>query len=397
MDKAYRRVTKKQCADFLSHCSFQGGTFDDPASYRRLGERLLQNDTRLKTCTNKLFHLAVPPKYYETILTQLSKSGLTIPCGGADEWTRILVEKPFGKDLMSAQKLDKLLGKLYREEQIFRIDHYLAKQTLQNILAFRFSNTIFEPIWNKEHIERIEIKLLEKGRVFERGSFYDANGALRDVGQNHVLQMLALITMDDPGKLDADAIRKARASILSSLEPIKPSQLKERVKRAQYKGFREEQDVSSSSRTETYFNIEARLHNKRWKGVPFVLEAGKAMEKDEASITVFFKEKQTCVCELNPAQHLQNAIKFNIKPHEGIMVRFWAKQPGLTMEVEPRELSFDYRKSKTRHAHDAYEQVLIDCVRGEQSLFASTKEVEAAWRFITPILQNWHSVKLESY
>ncbi len=396
--KSYPRVSKKMCEDFLSHCSFSGGTFDTPESYDQLHTHLEQSDIELKVCTNKLFYLAVPPKYYETIFKKLSSSGLMEPCSGPIGWTRIVVEKPFGKDLRTAQALDKLLGKLYKEEQIFRIDHYLAKETLQNILAFRFSNVLFEPIWNNQYVEKIDVRIHEKMGIEGRGDFYDDIGALRDVGQNHLLQMLALVTMEDPMKLDAEAIRTERARVLQALEIIKSKQLPERVQRGQFKNYTKIADVPARSKTETSFNIEARINTKRWKGVPIHLSGGKAFPKDDTSITIYFKEKPTCVCEIDDDQELKNVLTFHVKPREGIEIQFWANKPGFGMQVETRELSFDYPKHAIQdHMHDAYERVLYDVVRGDQTLFASTQEIQAAWRFITPILENWHNLPLTKY
>jgi len=393
-----KKVSQNKIDDFLKNTCFQGGTFDDLDAYRALGQKTLEVDEAMGGCANKLFYLAAPPAHYETIFKHLARSGLTIPCGGAEGWTRVLVEKPFGKDSATAMRLDTLMSQLFREEQIFRIDHYLAKETLQNILAFRFSNTLFEPIWNRDHIDRVEIKLLEKDRITERGEFYDQNGALRDVGQNHILQMLALIAMEDPGELNSAAVRAERAAVLRSLVPLKTKEITDRTIKAQYKGYTSEKKIKRGSKTETYFKTITHINNKRWKGVPFVLESGKALGKELTEISVYFKQKMTCVCELQSDQILQNVLTFSIKPKEGIAALFWAKKPGFTMEVEPRELSFNYRapKNNTR-PHDAYEQVLYDCIRGEQMLFASTEEVKAAWEFITPILENWESIPLHLY
>jgi glucose-6-phosphate 1-dehydrogenase len=408
VEKVIKERTGKQpkpkVNSFLKLCFFQKGYFEDKNCYKQLDVALDAHDTEVGVCTNKLFHLAVPPSMYELIFKHLASSGLTIPCGGKLGWTRVLVEKPFGKDLATAQKLDKMLSKLYKEEQIFRIDHYLAKETLQNILAFRFSNTIFEPLWNKEHIEKVELLLHETDRVTERGTLYDEIGSLRDVGQNHMLQMLTAIAMHDPEELNAKRIRSSRAAILNTLIAPSKNEIKNTVARGQYKGFKQEPGVAPNSKTETYFKLAAKLSAGPWKGVPFIFESGKAMRQECGKIVIHFKERPTCVCDLKKGQHLQNTLTFHIKPRQGITIQFWAKVPGYTMEVEPRELSFDYRKKDGvrarrigEHAHDAYELLIYDAIRGEQTLFASTEEVQASWRFITPILKNWHSTKLKQY
>lgn len=395
--KTHKRHDKKQVDAFLAMARFASGTFEDMGAHTKLHTLLEQLDIEIGVCTNKLFHLATPPVFYKTITTHLAKSGLTIPCGGPFGWTRVLVEKPFGRDLKTAEQLDMLLAKLFHEEQLFRIDHYLAKETMQNILAFRFSNALFEPMWNAKHIEAVEITLREKMTVGERGEFYDQNGALRDVGQNHLLQMLALVAMEDPKELSATAIRKARGQVLSLLSPIKPKELASRVVRGQYKGFKSEREVAKRSTTETFFRVHAHLANRRWSGVPFVLEAGMGLNENRAEITVHFKEKPTCVCHLEPGQRLRNSLTFHIGPAEGISVRFWAKKPGYTMHVQPRDLSFDYQKDRKSHPHDAYEQLLFDAIAGDQTRFASTNEVRAAWKFVTPILKHWNKLPLKTY
>ncbi len=383
---------------FLACASYIPGTFEDARAYERLAEFLIAGDKAFGGCSNKLFHLAVPPAAYPMILKNLAASGLTIPCRDARGWTRVLVEKPFGNNFTTAQELDRTLGLLFKEEQIFRIDHYLAKETLQNILAFRFSNILFEPLWSNRFIERVEITLHEAFGIAGRGRSYDNVGALRDVGQNHLLQMLALIAMEDPKELDAVLIRKERARVLEALRPLNVSHASAEVGRGQYKGYRAEAGVAPNSKTETYVRMVAHVENERWRGVPFVLEAGKKMPETKTAITVYFKRTETCLCPLGATHHHQNVLTFRIQPNEGISVVFWAKKPGFVTDLEPQELSFSYKNSlEARALPDAYARVLYDCVRGDQTLFASTAEVEAAWRFVTPILENWHSVPLEKY
>lgn len=385
---------------FLEHIFYTKGLFGDVNTYDNLSKNLISIDEKWGICTNKLFYLAVPPSSYEIIFDNLANSGLTIPCGGDKGWTRVLVEKPFGKDLKTARELDHKLGLLFKEEQIFRIDHYLAKETLQNILSFRFSNVLFEPIWNKDYIEKVEIKLYESLGVGERGSFYNETGALRDVGQNHMLQMLAFIAMENPGELDGVRIRDNRAKVLKYLRPIKKEDIDKLVVRGQYKGFIDEIDVSPDSKIETYFKTKVFVDNDRWRDVPFYLESGKKLKKKTTEIIIYFKKSLTCICSAEEAKHShQNILSFNIQPDEGIKILFWAKKPGLDIRLEPKELSFSYKSSKEELSKlpDAYEKVLYDCINGDQILFTSTKEVEAAWEFITPILENWNSTKLHIY
>lgn len=384
--------------EFLRLVSYYTGHFEDANAYPQLATALQHLDEQdFGVCSNKLFYLAVPPNYYDTIFEHLATSGLTIPCGGNEGWTRVLVEKPFGRDLATAQALDQKLGKLFQEEQIFRIDHYLAKETVQNILSFRFANALFEPVWNHEYINHVSIRVWETIGVGQRASFYEDVGALRDFGQNHLLQMLALTAMEDPKVLEASAVRAARAAVLGQLQPISLDNLSEHTVRGQYRGYRDETH-STDSQTETYFRLTAHVDNDRWRGVPFILESGKRMAENKAEITVVFDEKPSCVCPPDDNQDHQNILTFRIQPDEGISLRFWTKKPGLTTELEPKQLSFYYRDSDTElELPDAYEKVLYDCIRGDQTLFASTEEVAAAWSFITPILANWSTTPLHLY
>jgi len=391
-----RKAENPKLEQFLKHIRYVQGLFDTIDSYDSLGKTLLLVDEKeFGTCSNKLFYLAVPPSFYESIITHLSSSGLTIPCGGEKGWTRVLVEKPFGNNLVAAERLDMLLGKLFKEEQIFRIDHYLAKETIQNILAFRFGNSIFEPLWSKDYVEKVEIILYERSSVEGRGSFYDAIGALRDVGQNHMLQMFALVAMEVPKELSAEAIRAARAHALESLKLFSKKEFSERVKRMRYKGFLQEPGVASDSRTETFFSITAESKLARWKNVPFILESGKAMSRQETRIQVFFK-KDSLLIKKGDNEPVGNVLTFRIQPTEGIDISIAAKKPGLGTVVEERTLSFEYGNSGTEKM-DAYEKVLLDAVRGDQTLFMSTEEMKAEWNFVMPILENWGTVPLGEY
>lgn len=365
---------------------YKQGNFDDATSYGRLAEYLGRVDGEWKTCSNKLFYLAVPPQNYKSIFINLADSGLTIPCGPEEGWTRIIVEKPFGNDLKTAEELDVLLSKLFKEEQLFRIDHYLAKEMLQNILSFRFSNDIFEKTWNKNFIEKIEIRALENIGIDGRGNFYDGIGALRDVGQNHLLQMLSLITMDRPKSLTSEEVRSERAQILQSLKSPKTETF-----RAQYIGYHTEEGVSKKSTTETYFRIKAILTHKNWEGVPIFLESGKKLFRKK-EIVVYFKHDTPCLCPGN--NHYKNRIVFTLEPKESIMLYFWAKKPGLNYEMEEQRLHFLYRDQRKKKQYiEEYEKLLLDCILGNQLLFVSSPEVRAMWKFVDPIISSWQKNK----
>lgn len=377
---------------FLDHMSYEQGFFDNMPAYERLSDRLKTIDDRWGLCSNKLFHLSVPPTLYEGILTHLAGSKLTVPCDDLTGWTRVLIEKPFGNDIETARSLDRLLGRLFEEKQIFRIDHYLAKEALQNILAFRFMNPIFLPMWRREHIDKIHIKLFEKEGVDGRGAFYDKIGALKDVGQNHMLQMLALMTMNEPKAFTADDIRRERAKVLSALRKVSRNDLKKTARKAQYNGYASESGVGQHTKTETYFRIEARLNSAHWRDVPIYLESGKAMAETKAEIDVYFKRPK------NERFEDQNILTFRVQPDEGIKIKFFVKRPGYEFTVEPKTLKFKYADAASFDPiPDDYERLIHDAFVGDQTLFASTDEIMASWKFVTPILENWDNVPLTMY
>ena len=385
-------------AAFLELFSSHNGDFGDDAAYEALSGRLAQGDDAWGQCSNKLFYLAVPPQYYLLILQQLANSGLTQPCSEETGYTRVLVEKPFGKDAASAQDLDELLGSLFREEQIYRIDHYLAKDMLQGIVLFRFSNAIFEPSWSAEFVERIDIVLHEAIGVESRGAFYDGVGALRDVGQNHLLQMLALVTMDSPGDLDSDSIRSGRLAMLHQLRPLVADEVALRTFRAQYDGYSSIDGVDPASDTETFFRIETMLTGQRWGGVPVMMESGKRMGPALKRIEVTFKPGAGCTC--HSEDEFRNVVTFELEPDESIKVRFWAKEPGLDRHLEPREFTYFRHESEVEAQYvEEYAKLLVDAIAGDQTLFVSTDEVQAMWSFIDPITRSWAAgdVPLEYY
>lgn len=381
---------EEEVKHFIDHMYYEQGNFDASSSYAQLAQRLKNIDDSFHQCSNKLFHLSIPPSLYESIFQHLSNSGLTIPCGGDEGWTRILVEKPFGNDSEMAKKLDKKLGEFFDENQVFRIDHYLAKEALQNILAFRFSNSLFEPLWNRKYVDKVHIKLLEKIGMEGRGAFYDGIGALKDVGQNHMLQMLALIAMEPPTSTDAATIRNERAKVLNRLQPMTAKNIASRVVRGQYEGYKFEGGVKEYTQTETYFRIESYINNARWKNVPFYLESGKSLAETKTEIDIYFKNEKD--------EERQNILTFRIQPDEGIKIRFWVKTPGFTMDVEPKLLKFKYSDSASLSVlPDAYEKVLHDAIIGDQTLFTSTEEVASAWKYVTSILSSWNIVPLTIY
>lgn len=393
-----RGAATEEIEKFARFFVYQQGLFEEKQGYQRLAEFLGRKDGEWRVCANKLFYIAASPQFYETLFLQLAQSGLTEPCSPEEGWTRVIVEKPFGKDLQTAQKLDQLLGKLFREEQIYRIDHYLGKETVQNILAFRFSNSFLEPAWNREYIEKIHITLLETEGIEERGGFYDGIGALRDVGQNHILQLLALFCMENPGTFGADEVRKKRSEILRSLNIWKRGDVEKMTVRGQYKGYRREKGVEANSQTETYFRIQTFLETPRWKEVPITLESGKAMPENRVEVTVTFRHPTPCLCP--EGKHYQNVLRYRIQPKEGMHISFWVKKPGPEMVLEEKDFTFDYKQAfGVEEIADAYKRLLLSVIRGDQTLFVSTEEIMAEWEFVDPILRAWQQnlVLLRTY
>jgi len=384
---------------FLERFTYRRGTFEDATAYHALAEDIGGIATDWGGCVDKLFYLAVPPGNYETILGNLAASGLTSVCNAETGYTRVLIEKPFGHDVASSKALDELLASLFTEEQIYRIDHYLAKEMLQGVLAFRFHNDLLESAWNRAGIERIDISLLETIGVEKRGRFYDGVGALRDVGQNHLLQMLALVTMDQPRTLDADDIRAARASLLETLRPLLPHEVARSSYRAQHEGYRGIEGVDPESETETYFRLETMMSGPRWAGVPVSFESGKRIAPGPLKrIVVTFRHRQPCLCD--GTTHLRNRVVFTLEPDDTISITFWAKQPGFDYEVEERAFDFAlYEKREKLQYVEEYAKLLYDAVCGDQTSFVSTDEVRAMWRFVDPVIEGWGdgAVPLESY
>lgn len=375
--------------EFLASFYYVHGDFHIRTAYDDLAKTLGRIDGEWSICSNKLFYLAVPPSSYSNIITNLHESGLTQPCSAEEGWTRVILEKPFGTDLKTALDLDQQLGNLFKEEQIYRVDHYLGKETVKNILVFRFSNSFLTPSWNKNYIEKIEVRLFENLDVKGRGDFYDKVGALRDVGQNHMLQLLGLFIMDHPYKFIPEDIKNKRSEALASLHVMNEQEVIKNTFRGQYKGYTHEKGVDSSSQTETYFRIEARSNLSDFEGVPLILESGKAQKNDLIEVIITFKETSLCLYEVEGEQ--KNTLHYYIRPDEKITMKFFAKKPGFTTDIAEHELGFNYKKAYNKDLFiDDYESLLFDIIRGDQTLFVSTQEILSEWRFIEPIVKIWY-------
>lgn len=385
---------------FLNIFEYMSGDFYERNIYESLAEILGRTETEWKACSNKLYYLAVPPLHYETIIANLKEVGLNTPCSDAEGYARVLLEKPFGRDEKTAQALEVTLQSAFSQEQIYRIDHYLGKKMIQNLLAFRFSNTIFEGAWSNKYIEKVEIKLLEGGDVSGRGAFYDALGAFRDVGQNHLLEIAAHIAMDNPEDFSAGPVRRSRAQILQKLKVPTREDISRRTFRGQYEGYKNTEGVSSDSTMETYFKIEAEFDDPRWYGVPFVLESGKSLKTHKKEVVITFRRPMPCLCP--PGQNIdsRNEILFKIEPQESIQLDLWAKTDSYDMVVEQKRFLLNERDQTDRLQYvEEYEQLLLDAFTGDQTFFVSADEVRALWKFTDPFVAGWKAdiVPLVSY
>lgn len=377
------------------------GNVDSPDVYRDLIELFSKLDKERGCCGNRLFYLAVSPQLYPTIIEHLGKSGLSCPLSEKN-WSRIIIEKPFGHDLDSAHALNDKIVQYFKEDQVYRIDHFLGKETVQNILAFRFANSIFEPIWNRQYIDHVQVTVAESLGIENRGGYYDSAGALRDMVQNHLLQLVCTIGMEPPVAFTATSVRDEKTKVLQALRPIKPEEVNRVTVRGQYgdgvidgkqvQAYRKEKNVKPDSRTETYVLLKLFIDNWRWADVPFYLRTGKHLPKRATEITIQFKRTPHLVFARVPEKHIDpNLLILHIQPDEGITLRFEAKVPGPDIYLQPVNMKFQYGSSFTKPVEEAYERLLLDTLIGDATLFARGDWIEAAWGFITPILEAWEN------
>jgi glucose-6-phosphate 1-dehydrogenase len=375
-------------ADFLERCFYLGGDYRDAALYSRLAARLAELDRRLRGQANHVFYLATPPDLYLPVVAGLSAAGLARDRPGAE--VRAVFEKPFGRDLASALELDNSLRAVLAEHQIYRIDHYLGKETVQNILLFRFANSIFEPIWNRRYIDNVQITVAEELGVEHRAGYFEQAGLLRDMFQNHMLQMLALVAMEPPPSFDADRVRDEKSKLLRSVRPFRLPDVQRSFVRGQYEGYRKEPGVAPDSAVETFVAARLAIDNWRWEGVPFYLRAGKRLERKTSVIAVTFKNVPHSMFQpLTPADLLPNTLLFHVQPEEGISLRFQAKRPGPRLCMDTTEMKFYYRDMVEGELPDAYERLLLDCLNADPTLFLRHDAVEISWTLLMPVLQQW--------
>jgi glucose-6-phosphate 1-dehydrogenase len=354
----------------------------ESADYVALRERLNAIENEVGMCMSRLYYLAIPSQAYEPVIEQLGKNGLNKACQHGDDNARLLIEKPFGYDLASAEELINKLNEHFTEQQIYRIDHYLAKETAQNILAFRFGNPIFKRVWDHKSITGIIISAAESIGIEGRSIFYEQTGALRDFVQSHLLQLLSLIAMEEPGKLADQEIHEQKLALLQTVIPISPDMVAQETVRGQYDTYRTEVD-NPDSYIETYAALRLNIDNKRWDGVPILLRAGKALKERRSEIVIFFSDTSKLTED--------NVLTIHIQPDEGVLLRLLAKRPGFDNKLTPVEMDFDYSRSfaGTNGHPDAYERVLVDAIRGDKTLFATSDEVLASWRILENVIHEW--------
>jgi glucose-6-phosphate 1-dehydrogenase len=375
--------------------------FGDPSAYTQLHNLLDQLDKERGTCGNRLFYLSTPPSFFPVIINHLGTAGLSHPEENGCSWTRVVVEKPFGRDLESSRELNRTLTSVFNEDQIFRIDHYLGKETVQNLLVFRFGNGIFEPVWNRRYIDHVQITVAESIGIENRGSYYEEAGLLRDMIQNHVLSLMSLVAMEPPAMFEATAVRDEKAKAMRAVRPVPLDQLTDYVVRGQYvegwadgqklPSYRAEPKVSPQSTVETFAALKLYIDNWRWADVPFYVRSGKRLPSRVSEIAIQFRRAPHLLFQGTLTQAIEpNILTVHIQPDEGISLNFNAKIPGTTMQIRPVAMDFQYDKA-FGHAPPttAYETLLLDCMLGDRMLFTRDDFVDLSWQLITPILNRW--------
>jgi glucose-6-phosphate 1-dehydrogenase len=389
---------------FARNLFYQGGSYEDPRAFVALRSRLEEIERALGLPGNRVFYLSIPPSSFATVIRNLGLAGLVASTtdggsGGGTRFARVIIEKPFGVDLGSARALNHEIHETLREEQVYRIDHYLGKETVQNLLVFRFANGIFEPVWNNRFVDHVQITGAETVGVEARGGYFDHAGVLRDMVQSHLMQVTSLAAMEPPVAFDPDAVRDEKLKVLKALRPIPSSEMDAHVVRAQYRsgsiagrkvpGYREEPNVSAASETETFVALKFFVDSWRWAGVPFYMRSGKRLPKRVTEIAIHFKEAPHLLFGRRGEAIRPNVLVIRIQPDEGIALEFGSKLPGPAMEVAPVNMEFRYGSSFGVEPPEAYERLILDCMLGDSTLFTRADEVEASWSWISKIHEHW--------
>lgn len=383
-------VTDPDWNTFSEHLVYHQAAFEDEEKYIALDKLIESLDKKSSQPLSRVFYLATPPQNYETIIDLLYKHKATLSQSFEENgrYAKLAIEKPFGKDVETARLLDKKLADYFGEWQVFRVDHYLGKETVQNLLVFRFANGIFDPIWKTEYIDHVQITFSESKDIGTRGNFWEGVGMLRDVAQNHLMQLVAAIAMEMPKSFSNEGVRDVRAAAIKAITCLTPEEVKQQVVRAQYSGYREEEHVAPDSMTETYVAMKFFVNTPRFLGVPFYLRAGKALAKDEVTISVVFKQTCHILFREIGCPEEGNILTFRIQPQEGISLQLIAKEPGAHLQLQTTNMHFSYEQFKTRGT-EAYAKILLDIFSGDQMLFNRSDELESSWQFITGILHGW--------
>jgi glucose-6-phosphate 1-dehydrogenase len=398
-----RPLDSKKWGEFERRLFYVSGVFDDPKAYSRLKEKCDQIEAELGLPGNRVFYLAVPPQSFGACARGLAAAGLVQPESGGT-FSRVIVEKPVGWDLESALEVNATIAEVFDERQTYRIDHYLGKETVQNILVMRFGNSIFEPIWNQKHIDHVQITVSEQEGIGTRAGYYEESGALRDMIQNHMLQLVCLTAMEPPWSLDADVVRDAKLEVLRALRPMEVRDVEQRVVRAQYgpghygeeevRGYRREEGVPPDSMVETFVALKLYIDNWRWAGVPFYLRTGKRMPERASEIAIQFKRVPQILFNTNPHKQLvPNVLSLHVQPEEGITFEITSKLPGPKVNIAPVELDFRYGTTFGKISQEAYERLLLDVMDGDATLFMRRDAIEQSWQWVTPILKAWKQSK----
>ena len=399
-------VDEETWATFAERIVYHRGDFADETMSGALAERLDAIDAERGTRGNRLFYLATQGSAFAEIVRLIGRAGLDHEVSGSG-WRRIVIEKPFGRDLESALRLNREVGRVFRESQVYRIDHYLGKETVRNLLVFRFANGIFEPLWNRRYVDHVQITVAESIGVEQRGGFYEETGAARDILQNHLLQLLTFVAMEPPATFEANALRDEKVKVLRAVTPLAASDVARDVVRGQYgpgwvggepvAGYREEPEVDPLSETETFVAARIVVDDWRWAGVPFYLRTGKRLPKRATEIAIRFREPPHRLFPDAGGDPEANLLALRIQPDEGILLRFGAKEPGLNVDVRAVNMDFSYGTSFSVDSSDAYETLILDALLGDQSLFTRADEVEEAWRIVDPLLSGWASAPLPGF